>query len=134
MEEYIEIVESMIEGLGEDPATCRTENENLWIFPYENEQVFVQILPGADDETVFFQAFVLIKTITKENKKEQMLNILKLNHYFKNVYLQMHGDDLYVGQFRSADGLDSVEVSRAFSAMVNYNRNFDYLMEKHVTD
>lgn len=123
--ECINLIENFIEGLGMNISTCQIDADiaGLWSLTLGEIPVYISVIE-AENNFIKIDSF-LIK-LPQENREPLLLRCLQLNRAMLECHFSINEEDdtLRIGYSRFALGLDSIELSRAFTTVLTYSNMY----------
>ena len=132
IENYYQLVDSIITKLGVDPSICRGEQPGQWNLKKGSASVWVDVWKLQDQEYGYIQIMAPITEIPVNNRDIFMTEVLEINHNLYGVGFTKYKEWLYIKAIRELEGLDEDEALAMFNRVGNYADEYDdYFKNKY---
>ena len=130
LQQYYNMVEEIIQGLGVDPATCRGDQAGQWNLKLGSASVWVDVFQSKDAQGNFIdygylQILAPVCAVPVENQHLFTKELLEINHSLYGVGFTIHGDSAYIKAIRELEGLDKSEVGSTLNRVGVYADDWD---------
>ncbi len=129
-QQYYNMVESVITGLGVDPATCRGQQPGQWNLKLGSATVWVDVFQGKNEKGElidygYLQILAFVCALPVNNQHLFTKELLEINHNLYGVAFSVFKDNAYIKAIRELEGLDKSEISSTFNRVGIYADEWD---------
>jgi hypothetical protein len=130
IQQYYDLVESVIRDLAVDPATCRGDQPGQWNLKLGSASVWVDVFQSKDNNGNFIdygylQMLAPVCAVPEKNQAQFTKELLEINHTLYGVGFTIYGTNAYIKAIRELEGLDKSEVRSTFDRVGIYADDWD---------